>query len=389
MAEGFRDASASAPPRAKPVLLCILEWFQSDHAMYRTYSTAIGALKERFRLIGISLRGASDETSRAIFDEVHVLPSPGPLLETVRRAADIAASEKPDLVYYPSVGMFPETIFLINLRLAPLQMMSIGHPATSHSPFIDYAIVEEDYLGDPACFSEKLLSVPPGAIPYRPPTNCPVIASKVRSSPDPVRIAVAASLMKVNPLLLETLRRIAETSKVPVEFHFFTLAAFGLTKVYLENLVRRILGSRAIVFPHSSYAQYVENLNRCDMFANPFPFGNTNGIVDTIRQGLPGVCLSGREVHSHIDEGLFRRLGLPEWLIARTPDEYVSAAVRLAENSTEREALARSLLRSNPDVILFRSRPGLFADAIAWLHENHPRLRSEDTRVLRPHSAGD
>ena len=32
-------------------------------------------------------------------------------------------------------------------------------------------------------------------------------------------------------------------------------------------------------------------------------------------------------------KGLFKRLGLPEWLIANTVDEYVERAIRLAETS--------------------------------------------------------
>ena len=37
-------------------------------------------------------------------------------------------------------------------------------------------------------------------------------------------------------------------------------------------------------------------LNDMDMFLSPFPFGNTNGIVDAFTAGLPGVCKTGREV---------------------------------------------------------------------------------------------
>ena len=46
--------------------------------------------------------------------------------------------------------------------------------------------------------------------------------------------------------------------------------------------------------------------------------------------GLVGVCKTGAEVHEHIDEGLFKRLGLPEWLIANTVDEYVERAIRFS-----------------------------------------------------------
>ena len=53
------------------------------------------------------------------------------------------------------------------------------------------------------------------------------------------------------------------------------------------------------------------------MMVNPFPFGNTNGIIDMVTLGLVGICKTGAEVHEHIDEGLFKRLGLPEWLIVK------------------------------------------------------------------------
>jgi len=382
---GFRDIEGEPPPRRpKPVLMCLLEWFLSSHAMYRGHSLAMEALKKRYHLVGVAMREEIDDISRKTFDEVHVLPRSYALFETLRYVREIAASTRPDIVYYPSVGMFPDTVFLANLRLAPIQMIALGHPATTHSPFIDYVVVEEDCIGDPTCFSEKLLAVPPEALPYRPPSNCPEVSAKVRGAVDEVRIAVAASVMKINAPFLQTLRRIADGSKIPVVFHFFAGFALGPTKVYLENLIRDVLGERAVMFPHLPYAAYLENINRCDMFVNPFPFGNTNGIVDTVRQGLPGVCMTGKEVHSHIDEALFIRLGMPSWTITRSPDEYVKAAVRLAERSSEREKIAKQLLKIDPDAVLFKGDANLFCDAIEWVHQNHESLRNDPARLLRP-----
>ena len=57
-------------------------------------------------------------------------------------------------------------------------------------------------------------------------------------------------------------------------------------------------------------------INNSDLFLNPFPYGNMNGIADMASVGLAGVCRTGPQVHEHIDGGLFRRMGLPEWLIA-------------------------------------------------------------------------
>ncbi|MFX6760075.1 hypothetical protein ABTH30_24555, partial [Acinetobacter baumannii] len=75
-------------------------------------------------------------------------------LQTLR---EIATARRPRVFYMPSVGMFPITMFAANLRVAPLQVAALGHPATTCSRRIDYISVEEDFIGDPACFSEQLL----------------------------------------------------------------------------------------------------------------------------------------------------------------------------------------------------------------------------------------
>ena len=70
-----------------------------------------------------------------------------------------------------------------------------------------------------------------------------------------------------------------------------------------------------------------------------------------------GICKTGPEVHEHIDEGLFKRLGLPEWLITNTVDEYVAQAIRLAENHQERLALRRHIIENNGLATLFTGDP--------------------------------
>ncbi|SRY97603.1 putative glycosyl transferase EtpC [Escherichia coli] len=112
--------------------------------------------------------------------------------------------------------------------------------------------------------------------------------------------------MKINPGFLDTLREISDRSQVPLQFCFYMGFAQGLTLDYLRRAIRQVLPT-AEVNAHMPVQVYQQALNSCELFVNPFPFGNTNGLVDTVRQGLPGVCMTGPEVHTHIDEGLFRR----------------------------------------------------------------------------------
>ena len=356
---------APVAPGDKPVLLVVLEWFNAAHSIYRTHSRTMEAARERFTTVGIGL-AAVDRAGRDVFDSFLELPEGG-LWEHIVFIREAAHRLGAQVLYMPSVGMHPLTMFLANLRLAPLQVMGLGHPATSHSPDIDHVVVEEDYVGDPACFSETLLLLPPDGMPYRPPAGAarldpaPVRRRKV---PQTVEIAVAATTMKLNPGFLAACARIAERVARPIRFQFLVGQAIGWVYPQVERLCRQYLGDRATVHPHQPYEQYMARIAACDLFINPFPFGNTNGIIDTVGAGLVGVCRTGREVHEHIDEGLFRRLGFPDWLIASSTDAYVDAAVRLIGDDQERWTLSQGLAGPRALDRLFVGRPELFGERL-------------------------
>ena len=262
------------------------------------------------------------------------------------------------VLYMPSIGMDLTTIFTSNTRLAPVQVIALGHPATTHSDFIEYVIVEDDYVGSEKCFSEQLLRLPKDALPYVPSALAPQhVEYRLRENPEVVNIGIASTTMKLNPYFLAALKAIRDRANVKVHFHFALGQSSGVTHPYVERFIKSYLGNDATAHPHAPYDQYLRILHNCDMMVNPFPFGNTNGIIDMVTLGLVGICKTGAEVHEHIDEGLFKRLGLPEWLIANTVDEYVERAIRLAENHQERLALRRHIIENNGLKTLFTGDP--------------------------------
>lgn len=382
---GAGDLPNAPPIRGKPVLVCVLEQFVTNHSVYRTHSLALESLKGAFRVVGVGPRGAVDEVSTAVFDEVHTVPVGEMLWDFVKRLHSVVADLRPDLVYYPSIGMSPHAIFLANVRLAPIQTAGLGHPATTLMSCIDYVLVEDDYLGEPARFSERIVTVPAAAMPYRRRTDESLGRRRTRSSRDQVHIAIPATVMKINAPLLAALRRIAEGVKTSVRFHFLSGVARGLGAAYLQNVVERFLPGRVEVHPQSSFEIYLDTLNDCDIFLSPFPFGGTNSIVDATRQGLPGVCMTGPEVHARMDEGLFRRLGLPEWLTARNEEDYVRAALRLINHPKERKELRDRLGQRTVDAVLFNGKPELFSRTMEWIlatHSQHAAMPGGT--VLRP-----
>ena len=365
----------------KPLMLVVVEWFGGAHSIYRTHSRTIEAAREHFEVVGFGFGYAIDDAGRAVFDRFIELEQPDYIGECLKTIRDFAVAEQPDVLYMPSVGMFVLTVFMSNLRIAPLQIAALGHPATTHSDKIDYISVEEDYVGDAACFSERLLRLPKDGQPYRASLALPEIAPRVPQRRETVQIVVTASPMKLNPAFLDACRQIQERAGLPVQFHFMTGNSYGLP---LQHM-RRVIGAAvpgAVTHGFHQYADYLARVDDSDLFLSPFPFGNTNGIVDAFTLGLPGVCKTGPEVFERIDGALFARAGMPTWTTAQTVEDYVEAAVRMVTRHDEREALRRQLIETKAVERFFEGCPEVFGERVLRL------VREERRRNARAAVAG-
>ena len=359
--------------RKKPLMVVVLEWFGGTHSIYRTHSRTIEAAREHFEVVAFGFGSATDFAGHAIFDRFIELEQPDYLGECLKTIRDFAEAEQPDVLYMPSVGMFVLTLFMSNLRIAPLQIAALGHPATTHSDKIDYISVEEDYVGDPACFSERLLTLPTDGQPYRPSCALPVITPRVPERRETIQIVVTASAMKVNPGFLDACRQIQARASVSVEFHFMAGVIAGLPLQHMRRFVSHAVPGASVHGSHD-YVSYLARVDQSDLFLSPFPFGNTNGIVDAFTLGVPGVCKTGPEVFEHIDGALFARAGMPTWTTTDTVEAYIEAAVRMITQHDEREALRRQLIETRAVERFFEGRPEVFGERVLQLvaeHGNH------------------
>ncbi|MCX7068434.1 MAG: hypothetical protein NTW85_12165 [Methylococcales bacterium] len=370
---GFSDriVPARLPATGKPVMLVVLEWFYSTHSVYRVLGKAIRKAKDHFYLIGIGEASTIDEIGKAVFDEFIERSDSGDIPALLHQITKIAEERDVQVLYMPSVGMTLYTMFIANLRFAPLQITTLGHSASTFAPQMDYFIIDEDFVGDEACFSEKVIKTPNDAFPFTPfvQNADDWMQAPLREAPAVVEIAMVASTMKLNPDFLQTCRQIAEQSSTPVHFQFFIGAARGLVGLQVTQVVERYLGQWATVNQQQGYAYYLQQIASCDLYINPFPFGNMNGIVDLMSVGLVGVCKSGNEPHEHIDQGLFERLGLPSWLVTTTTEDYIQAALRLINNHEERLAIRNSLDGRAAINRLFEGREEIFGQLVQELHQ--------------------
>lgn len=364
--------------KRKPTLIVIAELYNSQHAMHRCYGPAIRSLKDRFKLIYMSPEGECDEALHPMFDKIDNTKydhgNPKVFFDKVK-------SYRPDVIYYPSIGMRMVSILGSNLRLAPVQFMTYGHPATPKSPYIDYSVLVKEQLGDPATVTEKILYRPTKARWERR-SDANHIPPKFQKNPEKVRIAVPAWSRKVTPIFLATCRNIAKKSKKKVEFFFFPNGSGSLYQAG-KRRVETLLDAK--VFPRTGYNAYIHNLNLCDIFLSTFPFGATNGIIDAVQQGLPVVNIKGREVHSKTDSDIVSKVKQPDWLSTNSLKEFEAAVIRLVDNEEERHAISRGILDTNfKEALFIDSDNGAeeFGEIVEAAYRNHEALMESDRHTI-------
>lgn len=377
---GVVDAAIVEPRRAvkkRPTIVIMAELYEPHHAMHRCYGPSIRSLKEKFKTIYVPMTGKCAPEIADMFDKVDLIgftpANPKPFLDKIK-------SYRPDILYMPSVGMRFGSIVTSNVRLAPIQIYTPGHPATTRSDKMDYLILMEGCFRSADCYSEKV--VLRDSKPYfEMRKDATAIAPKINENPQTIKVAVPAWSRKVTPGFLEACKRIAALSKKDVEFHFFPNGVGALYQAFGRRL-DEALGAK--VYPRTDYNSYIAKLNECDLFLSTFPFGATNSIVDATIQGLPVVNMMGDEAHAMNDSDMLKFVQKVAWLNTNNVEEFIAASVRLIDSDEERVAISRSILEKDPARHFLAANAESmtdFASIFMALYKNHDAIQHDSERV--------
>lgn len=367
--------------KPRPKLMVILERFGSEHAMFRCYAPSIRTLHKHFDTVALADESCVDEAVDGLFDTVMRLRRPR---ITVAQIVDLIQEQQPDMIWYPSLGMGHWTVMLAGMRLAPIQVMTHGHPATSMLNTIDYAYVCQMEGDLSAIHSERVITGMPTAAfeaHTQLPEDLPVL---LPPSDREVRIAVNSKVMKLSWRLIDICKRLQRNADVPVKFSFFP----GELHANMDGLhaaIQAQLPSAAVV-PYVNYQRFLDEMAACDMALAAFPFGNTNSTVDTCLLGLPTVVHFGPESPAQTDSLVLKTAGLPSWLVCDSDEAYYTTALRMINEPDARKAamsgLDRATLRErlieNPE----RAKQEPLGDVLYSLHRHHLTLRDSPKRVL-------
>ncbi|MCE9620018.1 MAG: hypothetical protein K8R92_08910 [Planctomycetes bacterium] len=218
---------------------------------------------------------------------------------------------------------------------APVQVTWLGYPNTTGLTAMDYRIT--DAFADPpgmteAFHTEKLVRLPGSFSCYRGPEKCPEVGPLPRLKSGQITFGSFNIFAKITPEVIAVWARILKrlpTAKLFLKYR--DLDTPTMTQSILGNFRRhgvdaaqlRIMGDDPSHFTH------MERYNSVDIGLDPFPYNGTTTTCDALWMGVPVVTLAGVSHVGRVGVSQLSNIGLPE-LIAKSKDDYVEIAVRLA-----------------------------------------------------------
>lgn len=216
---------------------------------------------------------------------------------------------------------------------APIQITWLGYAGTTGLSSMDYRFTDQ-YLDPPGLtdsyHSEQLIRLSSSytfGLHFQPPDITPLPAI----SGQPFTFACLNAHSKISDeniaLWAEILKR-TPGSRIMFGNSQGEAARNRLTQAFAAQ---GIDASRLLLQPRVTTYEFLALHQSIDMALDPFPYNGGTTTVLAILMGVPVVTLSGTRTVSRCGAGILGTVGLPDW-IAETPDQYISIAVKHAQD---------------------------------------------------------
>lgn len=264
-----------------------------------------------------------------------------------RVAAEMIAADRLD-VLVDLAGHAPGGMLdALRYRPAPVQVTWLDSFCTTGLPEMDLFISDEVLTpaDDERWFTERIARLPGGRLCYRPQALVP--EPRARPAGDEVVFASFNRLSKLGAPVLQAWARILDAlpgARLRVRNSVFEDPA--AREDFLARCGRAGLdAARVSLHGYCSYSRIMAEYQDVDIALDPFPFSGCTTTCDALWMGVPVVTRRGETLVSRQSASILEQLGFHDW-IAESNDEYVTAAVRLANDVAQRRAL-RTALRTS------------------------------------------
>jgi protein O-GlcNAc transferase len=225
------------------------------------------------------------------------------------------------------------------LRPAPLQISIPGYPGSTGLKAISHRLV--DPLTDPPGltdpqFVEQLYRINRTIVCYGPP-DAPKVPDLPSRSNGFVMFGSFNNRPKLNPWLLTLWAKLlAAVPGSRLLLHHAFNGERKVTREYRDPIARhfRSLGisSRRLEFIGGvAFEDHLNVIGQADIALDSFPYHGVTTTCECLWMGVPVVTLAGQSHVSRVGVSILNSIGLDRF-VAKTPQQYVEIAVRLANN---------------------------------------------------------
>jgi protein O-GlcNAc transferase len=350
-----------AAMKGQRIRVGFLSEFFVNHTIGKLYQGLIRHLdRRRFEVVVIhapkAKRDALSQSLGALADKTLVLP-----VGLAGQQSAVAAA-KLDVLFYPDIGMSSSTYFLAYARLAGIQVVSWGHPATTGLDTIDYFVsagsIEPEDAQDH--YTERLICLNRMPCCYQALTAPTRISSRTALGlPERCTLyGCPQSLFKIHPDFDAVLAAIAEGD--PTGRIVLLEGLYPAWKCLLQTRWETtfpILLQRVLFLPRLPPEQFMALMAHLDVLLDPIHFGSGNTLYEAMAFGTPVVTWPGTFMRGRIVAGAYRQMGVADAPIALRLEDYAPLALALGRSPERRRALR--------EVTIDAAKQQLFDDLMA------------------------
>ena len=370
-------------PARDSIAIVTSKWWPNT-AVYKSCFPFIDRFRGRYRMTLIHTGQAPvSDMAKGYFDRVETVKFQLKEDKSYELTTSSIMENDFQLAYFTDIGMTDESVWLSNLRLAPIQVTGHGHPVSTFGSEIDYFVVgeETDKLDDLAKnYSETPVVLPGlGCAPVWPMYKRQNLVRKQAH-------VLANCVWGPDKYNYTAIRMLQEVTKKAPNLHLNIFASRGVHRynafLPFKSEMQHLLPGCATVQSEKEYMAYMEESEYGDFAINSWPFGGYNTVVEALYLGKPVVTLEGDRFYNMAASALLRRVGL-ENLITTSAPEFIDLCARMANDTDylaeQKEKLAMVDLKK---ALFETNEPTYFEAAMEYIIENHETIQNSGGPVF-------
>jgi protein O-GlcNAc transferase len=343
--------SRASQPMGRRIRIGFISSYLKRHTIGKLNRGLIRKLdRKQFEVTVLQIGEDDDQSAQIARLADHGVRLSGSLLEMREQVARCQL----DVLFYTDIGMEPCTYFLAFARLAPVQIVTWGHPVTSGIPAIDYFLSSRDLdpPGNERSYTENLAPLPRLSVSYPRPrlTGEPLGRDQYGLGESWHLYLCAQKLFKMHPdfdaVLARVLREDPQGRLVLIADPFEQLTA-----MVRHRLAEHAPGiaDRIVFLPPQGVAKFVNLFRLADATLDTPHFGGGNTGYEAFAVGAPLITWPGPLLRGRIAYAQYRQMGVAD-CIAHDLSHYGDLALRLANDPGWRQDISGRIVAAHGQI---------------------------------------